>query len=106
MSNCQSNLLFIWFPFKIIRKFERENTFRCLTLPPQVGLVVPGTADAQRLCAADVDQRIEALGELQVVPFELLLVVLLIGCDEILVFLEGVAASVGGKRLLVDCRKL
>jgi hypothetical protein len=104
MSNCQSKMLFIWFPFKIIKKFEGENTFRCLTLPPQVGLVVPGTADAQRLCAADVDQRIEALGELQVVPFELLLVVLLIGCDEILVLFEGVAASVGGKRLLVDCR--
>lgn len=56
-----------------------------------------GTADAQGLRASDVDNRIKALGELQVIAFEFLLIFLLIGRDEIFVLLESIIASVEGK---------
>lgn len=70
-----------------------------LGLPSQEGLVavVPGAVDAQRLSAIYANQRVQPFGKFQIIPFELLLVIFLIHCDEILVLLQGIIASADGK---------
>lgn len=57
-------------------------------------------ADAQRLCATDIDQRIQPFDELQVIPFQFLLVIFLIVGDEILVLLQSIAAPVNKLSLI------
>lgn len=62
-------------------------------LPSQVRLIaISCAANAQCLCATNVDEWIQAFSELQVVSFQLLLVFLLIMRDEVFVLLESIVA--------------
>jgi hypothetical protein len=63
-------------------------------LPSQVRFIVISRADTQCLRAADIDQWIQPFGELQIISFQFLLIIFLIGCDEILVLLQCIVASV------------
>lgn len=62
-------------------------------LPSQVRLIIVScAANAQCLCATNVDEWIQSFSELQVVSFQLLLVFFLIMRDEVFVFLESIVA--------------